>query len=109
MTTYTNGTHGLSCAGRHDGCPNGSMGRHPLKMKALLPLALARIHRRRASGQCPEAARGCSCESGIMVLKQQSRPQNKEHPIDAHATIPTASVSPSTTTAWWPMLGCSSR
>ena len=37
----------------------------------------------RASGQCPEAARGCSCESGIMVLKQQSRPQNKEHPIDA--------------------------
>ena len=45
--------------------------------------ALARIHRRRASGQCPEAARGCSCESGIMVLKQQSRPQNKEHPIDA--------------------------
>ena len=45
--------------------------------------ALARIHRRRASGQCPEAAGGCSCESGIMVLKQQSRPQNKEHPIDA--------------------------
>ena len=45
--------------------------------------SLARIHRRRASGQCPEAARGCSCESGIMVLKQQSRPQNKEHPIDA--------------------------
>ena len=44
---------------------------------------LARIHRWRASGQCPEAARGCSCESGIMVLKQQSRPQNKEHPIDA--------------------------
>ena len=44
---------------------------------------LARIHRRRASGQCPEAARGCSCESGIMVLEQQSRPQNKEHPIDA--------------------------
>ena len=44
---------------------------------------LARIHRRRASGQCPEVDRGCSCESGIMVLKQQSRPQNKEHPIDA--------------------------
>ena len=46
-------------------------------------LAQARIHRRRASGQCPEVDRGCSCESGIMVLKQQSRPQNKEHPIDA--------------------------
>ena len=45
--------------------------------------ALARIHRRRASGQCPEVTRGCSCESGIMVLKQQSQPQNKEHPIDA--------------------------
>ena len=45
--------------------------------------SLARIHRRRASGQCPEAARGCFCESGIMVLRQQSRPQNKEHPIDA--------------------------
>ena len=45
--------------------------------------ALARIHRRRASGQCPEVARGCSCESGIMVLKQQSQRQNKEHPIDA--------------------------
>ena len=45
--------------------------------------SLARIHRRRASGQCSEVARGCSCESGIMVLKQQSRPQNKEHPIDA--------------------------
>ena len=51
---------------------------------------LTRIHRRRASGQCPEAARGCSCESGIMVLKQQSRPQNKEHPIDA-ATQPSRS------------------
>ena len=50
---------------------------------ALPAAVLARIHRRRASGQCPEAARGCSCESGIMVLKQQSRPQNKEHPIDA--------------------------
>ena len=48
-----------------------------------LSFPLSRIHRRRASGQCPEAARGCSCESGIMVLKQQSRPQNKEHPIDA--------------------------
>ena len=57
---------------------------HPLTEGATLSASdLARIHRRRASGQCPEAARGCSCESGIMVLKQQSRPQNKEHPIDA--------------------------
>ena len=30
--------------------------------------ALARIHRRRASGQRPEVAKGCSSESGIMVL-----------------------------------------
>ena len=51
--------------------------------EAALAHRLARIHRRRASGQCPEAAGGCSCESGIMVLNQQSRPQNKEHPIDA--------------------------
>ena len=39
--------------------------------------ALPRIHRRRASGQCPEAARGCSCESGIMVLKQQTDPRTR--------------------------------
>ena len=31
----------------------------------------------RASGQCPEAARGCSCESGIMVLKQQTDPRTR--------------------------------
>ena len=53
------------------------------EINAVYMYILARIHRRRASGQCPEAARGCSCESGIMVLKQQSRTQNKEHPIDA--------------------------
>ena len=29
---------------------------------------LARIHRRRGLGECPEAARRCSFESGIMVL-----------------------------------------
>ena len=52
-------------------------------MARIAERALTRIHRRRASGQCPEVDRGCSCESGIMVLKQQSRPQNKEHPIDA--------------------------
>ena len=51
----------------------------PLRGKAVLsPSArLARIHRRRASGQCPEAARGCSCESGIMVLKQQTDPRTR--------------------------------
>ena len=30
--------------------------------------SLPRIHRRRGSGQRPEAARRCSCASGIMVL-----------------------------------------
>ena len=50
-------------------------------------IRLARIHRRRASGQCPEAARGCSCESGIMVLKQKPTPE-KEHPIDATTQPP---------------------
>ena len=29
---------------------------------------VARIHRRRGLGECPEAARRCSFESGIMVL-----------------------------------------
>ena len=38
------------------------------QVRAEVPRALARIHRRRASGQCPEVGRGCSCESGIMVL-----------------------------------------
>ena len=36
--------------------------------------ASARIHRRRASGRRPEAARRCSCASGIMVLQQQTGP-----------------------------------
>ena len=39
--------------------------------------SLARIHRRRTSGQCPEAARRCSCESGIMVLKQKTDPRTR--------------------------------
>ena len=30
--------------------------------------SLTRIHRRRASGQRPEVAKGCASESGIMVL-----------------------------------------
>ena len=48
----------------------------PYKQK-LYGQVLARIHRRRASGQCPEAARGCSCESGIMVLKRQTDPRTR--------------------------------
>ena len=44
---------------------------HPLSTEAAvasLKRSLTRIHRRRASGQRPEAAKGCSSESGIMVL-----------------------------------------
>ena len=38
------------------------------KCTSHLGFSLARIHRRRASGQRPEVAKGCSSESGIMVL-----------------------------------------
>ena len=80
------------------------------QLPALPPFsALSRIHRRRASGQCPEAARRCSCESGIMVLKQQTDPRKGAPNRCYHATTPTASKSRLTTTAWWPMLGCCSR
>ena len=37
----------------------------------------ARIHRRRASGQRREAARRCSCASGIMVFETQNRTQRR--------------------------------
>ena len=43
---------------------------------------LARIHRRRASGQRPEAVRRCSRASGIMVCNTKPTPE-KEHLIDA--------------------------
>ena len=72
-------------------------------------LALARIHRRRASGQRTEVARRCSCASGIMVLQQKPDPRKGAPNRCYHATTPTASKSPSTTTAWWPMLACSCR
>ena len=35
---------------------------------AIANIVLPRIHRRRGLGECPEAARRCSFESGIMVL-----------------------------------------
>ena len=48
---------------------------------------LARIHRRRGSGQRPEAARRCSLfwDNGFVTA---NRPQNKEHPIDATTQPP---------------------
>ena len=57
------------------------------------------------SGQRPEASRRCSCASGIMVLKHETHPRKGAPNRCYHATTPTASVSPSTITAWWPMPG----
>ena len=53
-----------------------------------LGFSLARIHRKTTLGTVLEEARGCSSESGIMVLEQKTvrvllLPGNKEHPIDA--------------------------
>ena len=58
-------------------------------------------------GTALEEARGCSSESGIMVLEQ--KPARKQGAPDRcrHATTPTASKSPSMTAAWWTMPGCS--
>ena len=60
-------------------------------------------------GTALEEARGCSSESGIMVLEQ--KPARKQGALNRcrHATTPTGSKSPSTTAAWWPMPGCSFR
>ena len=45
-------------------------------------------------GQPLKKPEGAPHESGIMVLEEQTRPRNKEHPIDAAtATIPTVSAS----------------
>ena len=70
---------------------------------------LARIHRGRVSGQCPEAAKGRSSESGIMVLKQKTSPRKGAPNRCYHAITLTASKSPSMITAWWPMPACSSQ
>ena len=42
-----------------------------------IPAELARIHRTKACGKPSEEARGCSFESGIMVLKQQTDPRTR--------------------------------
>ena len=47
--------------------------------------------------------KGCSFESGIMVFDRKTNP-GKGAPFRCyHLSPPTASASPSTTTAWWPM------
>ena len=68
-----------------------------------LPLAL--IHRRTACRRPAEERKGCASESGIMVLKQKTGPRKGAPDRCYHVTTPTASKSPSTTTAWWPMPG----
>ena len=51
----------------------------------------------------PALAKGCSFESGIMVLYQQNSPREGALNRCYHATTPTGSKSPSTTTDWWPL------
>ena len=63
------------------------------------------IHRRRACRRPAEETKGCASESGIMVLKQKTGPRKGAPDRCYHVTTPTASKSPSTTTAWWPMPG----
>ena len=66
---------------------------------------LALIHRRTACRRPAEETEGCASESGIMVLKQKTGPRKGAPDRCYHVTTPTASKSPSTTTAWWPMPG----
>ena len=70
---------------------------------------LARIHRRTALGTAPEEARGCSSESGIMVLEQKPARKQGAPNRCCHRTNPTVSASSLTTIAWWPMPACSCR
>ncbi len=50
----------------------------------------------------------CSRESGIMVFERKTSQKQGAPDRCYHATTPAASVSPSRTTAWWPMPGCCS-
>ena len=68
-------------------------------------LTLALIHRRTVCRRPAEETKGCASESGIMVLKQKTGPRKGAPDRCYHVTTPTASKSPSTTTAWWPMPG----
>ena len=65
----------------------------------ILPL----IHRRTACRRPAEETKGCASESRIMVLKQKTGPRKGAPDRCYHVTTPTASKSPSTTTAWWPV------
>ena len=78
----------------------------PLTLKTA---PLARIHRKTTLGTVLEEARGCSSESGRMVLKQKTARKQGAPSRCCHRTIPTVSASSLTTTAWWPMPACSCR
>ena len=82
---------------------------HELSQEPPKLFTLARIHRRTALGTALEEARGCSSESGIMVLEQ--KPARKQGAPNGccHRTNPTVSASSLTTIAWWPMPACSCR
>ena len=82
---------------------------HYLHYKANDAEGLARIHRRTALGTAPEEARGCSSESGIMVLEQKPARKQGAPNRCCHRTNPTVSASSLTTIAWWPMPACSCR
>ena len=56
-----------------------------------------------------EEARGCSSESGIMVLEQKPARKQGAPNRCCHRTIQTVSASSLTTIAWWPMPACSCR
>ena len=77
----------------------------PQHQGTLVVQVLALIHRRTACRRPAEETKGCASESGIMVLKQKTGPRKGAPDRCYHVTTPTASKSPSTTTAWWPMPG----
>ena len=77
----------------------------PADQQGMPDLDFALIHRRTACRRPAEETKGCVSESGIMVLKQKTGPTKGAPDSCYHVTTPTASNSPSTTTAWWPMQG----
>ena len=72
-------------------------------------IGLTRIHRKTTLGTVLEEARGCSSESGIMVLEQKTAWKQGAPNRCCHRTIPTGPASSLMTTAWWPMPACSCR
>ena len=85
----------VSCTGVEGSrqiCDRRGTGAHYLRMSnwslARLSLALARIHRMTALGTALEEARGCSSESGIMVLEQKPARKQGAPNRCCHRTTP---------------------